>query len=70
MNLCAINPSLGSPRNFMERVEFAKCFKCKKVKHVSELTENPESIGFICIDEQLCARERLKNETENEDKAT
>ncbi len=54
----------------MERVEFAKCFKCKKVKHVSELTENPESIGFICIDEQLCARERLKNETENEDKAT
>ncbi len=44
----------------MDIVEHCKCKKCNKIKHVSELKNNPSRLGMVCFDDVSCKKEQLK----------
>lgn len=52
----------------MEKVEFSKCVKCEKIKHIAELERDPNLIGFVCINKEICAKDsiKIKSNSENE----
>jgi hypothetical protein len=45
----------------MNIVNHSKCKKCKKVRYVSELKDNPSGVGMICLDDVSCKKEQSKN---------
>ena len=46
----------------MDVVEYSKCKKCGKVRHVSELKNNPSGVGLVCVDTESCEREQSIDE--------
>lgn len=46
----------------MTIVQHSRCKKCKKIKHVSELKDNLEGVGMVCLDDVSCKKEQGKNE--------
>lgn len=50
----------------MAIVPYSKCEKCKKIKHVSELKDNPLGVGMVCLDDASCKKEQSKNKKSTE----
>ncbi len=44
----------------MSIVEHSKCKNCSKVRHLSELKDNPSGIGMVCLDDEACKKEQSK----------
>jgi hypothetical protein len=53
--LCVV-PTVGG--KVMEIVEHSKCQKCAKVLNLSELKNNPDGVGFVCIDSDACKEQQ------------
>jgi hypothetical protein len=53
----------------VSRVDHSKCKKCTKVLHISKLKKNPDGVGMVCIDEELCknpkSNHNISNQREN-----
>lgn len=39
----------------------SKCMKCGKLLNISELEDNPEGVGKICIDTTRCKEHKEKS---------
>ena len=44
-------------------VERSKCQECEKIRHVSELKDNPSGIGMVCIDTESCKKEQSSHKS-------
>jgi hypothetical protein len=45
----------------MSIISYSKCKKCNAILLESELKQNDEGIGLICIDTKACKKRVLKN---------
>ena len=49
----------------MNTVSYSKCQKCNNKQHISELKENPDGIGMVCIDNKACVKHQKNKKVVN-----
>jgi hypothetical protein len=64
-HVCGVMCSTNCRRKVMDIVEHSKCQKCAKVLNLSELKDNPDGVGFVCIDSDACKEQQTKNQRNN-----
>ena len=47
----------------MNIVDHSKCKRCAKIRHLSELKDNPTGVGMVCIDSETCEKQQSNHKS-------